>query len=41
MTPRRRWDLPMSAGVKARDQALVANGNPPTGDLTNALDLAP
>jgi acid phosphatase len=36
----KRWDLPMLAGLKSRDEALVANGNPPMGDLTDALDLA-
>jgi hypothetical protein len=27
-------------GLKSRDEALVANGNLPMGDLTDALDLA-
>src|SRR5690348_2176489 len=33
----RRWNLPPLPGVAARDKALVENGNPPMGDLTNAL----
>ena len=32
-----RYDLPKLAGIKMRDDALAANGNPPLGDLTNAL----
>jgi phospholipase C len=36
----KRWDLPVLAGLRSRDEALVANGNPPMGDLTNALDLS-
>jgi phospholipase C len=35
----KRFDLPLLAGLQNRDQALVANGNPPMGDLTNAVDL--
>jgi acid phosphatase len=35
----RRFGLPSLPGVAARDAALVAHGNPPMGDLTNALDL--
>jgi len=35
----RRWDLPKLPGVAARDAALAAHGEPPLGDLTNALDL--
>ena len=35
----RRFDLPTLAGIKQRDDAIAANGNPPLGDLTNALNL--
>ena len=35
----RKWHLPVLAGIKSRDTALVANGYPPMGDLTNALEL--
>jgi len=35
----RRFDLTTLPGLTHRDQALVAHGNPPMGDLTNALDL--
>jgi acid phosphatase len=35
----RRWHLPVLPGIKRRDSALVKNGYPPMGDLTNALDL--
>ena len=35
----RRWHLPVLAGIRRRDESLVANGYPPMGDLTNALDL--
>jgi acid phosphatase len=35
----RRWALEPLPGVIERDRALVANGEPPMGDLTNALDL--
>jgi len=34
----RRWDLPKLAGLTVRDQALAANGEPPMGDLTGALE---
>ncbi len=34
-----RFDLPTLAGIKQRDDAIAASGNPPLGDLTNALDL--
>lgn len=37
----RLYDLPELDGLKARDQALQANGFPPMGDLTNALDIHP
>ena len=33
----RRFDLPVLPGSIARDAALKANGQPPMGDLTNAL----
>jgi acid phosphatase len=36
----KRWDLPVLPGLEARDQALVANGQPAMGDLSNALDAA-
>jgi len=36
----RRWHLPVLPGIVTRDKALVANGYPPMGDLTNALDLS-
>jgi acid phosphatase len=36
----KRWRLPVLTGISTRDKALVANGFPPMGDLTNALDLA-
>lgn len=35
-----RYSLPPLPGVAARDAALVANGNKPMGDLTDALDFA-
>lgn len=35
-----RFALPTLAGLKQRDDALVANGNKPMGDLTNALDFS-
>jgi phospholipase C len=35
----RRFDLPALPGLTARDAALRANGLPPMGDLTAALDL--
>jgi acid phosphatase len=34
-----RWHLPVLPGIQRRDATLVANGHPPMGDLTNALDL--
>jgi phospholipase C len=34
-----RFDLPKLPGLAARDKALQANGHPPMGDLTAALDL--
>jgi acid phosphatase len=33
----RRWGLEPLSGVVERDKALVANGNPPMGDLSTAL----
>ncbi|MBS0342355.1 MAG: acid phosphatase [Proteobacteria bacterium] len=33
----RRWSLPTLPGLAKRDEALVANGNRPMGDLTAAL----
>ncbi len=35
-----RYDLPVLPGLVARDKALAANGEPPMGDLTAALDLS-
>jgi acid phosphatase len=35
----RRFELPTLAGIKLRDDAIAANGEPPLGDLTNALNL--
>ena len=35
----RRYHLPVLAGIKIRDNALIANGYPPMGDLTKALDF--
>jgi acid phosphatase len=35
----RRFSLPMLPGLQGRNAAVAANGNPPLGDLTNALDL--
>jgi acid phosphatase len=34
----RRWKLEPLAGVELRDRALVANGQPPMGDLSAALE---
>ncbi len=34
----RRFDLPTLAGIKQRDDAIAAHGEPPLGDLTNALN---
>jgi acid phosphatase len=36
----RRYSLPKLPGLTSRDQALVANGGQPMGDLTNALDFS-
>jgi acid phosphatase len=36
----KRFGLPMLDGLEARDKALIANGSPPMGDLSEALDLA-
>jgi acid phosphatase len=35
----RRFALPTLPGLARRNAAVAANGNPPLGDLTNALDL--
>jgi phospholipase C len=35
----RRFALPMLPGLSRRNVAVAANGGPPPGDLTNALDL--
>jgi phospholipase C len=35
----RRFGLPTLPGLRARDDALAANGNPSMGDLTNALEF--
>ena len=35
----KRYDLPVLPGLLERDAALKANGHPPMGDLTEALDL--
>jgi phospholipase C len=35
----RRFQLPVLAGIKTRDEKLKANGSKPIGDLTNALAL--
>jgi acid phosphatase len=34
-----RFDLPVLPGIRARDEAVKAHGEPPLGDLTNALNL--
>ncbi len=36
----RRFDLETLPGIVARDRGLAEHGEPPLGDLTNALDLA-
>jgi phospholipase C len=36
----RRWELPVLPGIVYRDASLLAHGNPPMGDLTNALDFS-
>jgi acid phosphatase len=36
----RRFDLAGLPGVERRDRALAEHGEPPMGDLTNALDLS-
>ena len=35
----RRFALPRLPGLARRNAAVAANGGPPLGDLTNALDL--
>ena len=37
----KRFELPMLPGIKVRDEAIAANGNPPLGDLTDALETTP
>jgi phospholipase C len=37
----RRFDLPRLPGLVLRDEAFAANGAPPPGDLTGALNLTP
>lgn len=34
-----RWNLPVLPGISTRDSALISNGFPAMGDLTNALNL--
>ncbi len=34
-----RFGLPVLPGIAARDAGIAANGNPPLGDLTAALNL--
>jgi phospholipase C len=36
----KRYGLPTLAGLQVRDTAFTANGSPPLGDLTGALDFA-
>lgn len=36
----KRFDLPTLPGITARDEALKANGHPPMGDLSAALDMS-
>jgi phospholipase C len=36
----RRFDLESLPGIVRRDRAIAEHGEPPLGDLTNALDLA-
>jgi phospholipase C len=35
----RRFDLESLPGIVRRDRAIAEHGEPPLGDLTNALDL--
>jgi phospholipase C len=35
----KRFGLPVLPGIRARDEAVKANGGAPLGDLTNALTL--
>jgi len=37
----KRFALLPLAGLQTRDAALAANGSPPLGDLTGALDFSP
>ena len=34
----RRWNLAPLPGIELRDRALAANGEPPMGDLSGALE---
>jgi acid phosphatase len=36
----RRFDLEILPGIATRDRQLIAHGEKPMGDLTNALELA-
>ena len=36
----KRFALPTLPGLRARDEALAANGSHPMGDLTNSLDFS-
>lgn len=36
----KRFDLPTLPGITVRDEALKANGQPPMGDLSAALDMS-
>jgi len=38
---RRRFDLAALPGLNLRDRSLAEHGEPPMGDLTNALELTP
>jgi phospholipase C len=37
----RRFDLEVLPGLNRRDRGLAEHGEPPMGDLTNALELTP
>ena len=36
-----RFDLEVLPGIKGRDEGIAKNGNPPLGDLTDALETTP
>jgi phospholipase C len=36
----RRFQLPVLPGIRHRDDAVKSHGEPPLGDLTNALTLS-